>query len=206
MTDHIPSICFYIRCWITRHAVQVSMQRKGKARASVAPRELSGSEDTDVEQPRMALGPHSMKPPGSPSAAPEAPSMLPPTKTMNTRARHDESSPKASNMTVQQSPTTLNKRKAPIVLRQPGSGKIQKVIKEDPSSDVLPRVRQRDIYSVPISPAPVFQTLLTNFVHRRQRESTCDTDRTYAPPRETTVETDDAIEQGDIMLDTQGQQ
>jgi hypothetical protein len=208
-TDHMPSICFYIRCWITKHAVQIFRQRKGKARASVATRDLSGSDHSDIEQPRISPHLNGVIPPDPRLAALNAPSMLPPTNpsriwSTSARARSDdEASPKGLTAAVPHSPTTPNKRKAPSVPGQSGSGKLQKVIKETPSSGGLPRGRQRDIYSVP-TPAPVFQTLLTGFVHRSRREDTCDTDRTYAPPREATVEADDAIDQSDIMVDTEG--
>jgi hypothetical protein len=205
MTDDLPSICFYIRCWITRHAVQLFVQRKGKPRASVAPRDPSRNEQSVMEQPHLPLRPNSVALLGSRPAAPAARSMLPPTTTTNEQAGpDDEASSKALNTAVSQSTTTPNKRKAPTMLRQPGSGKSPKVTREAPLSDDLPRAAQRDIYSVPMSPAPVFQTLPTGLVHRGQRESTYDTDCTYAPPREATVETDDTVDYEDIMQDTEG--
>jgi hypothetical protein len=182
------------------------MQRKGKARASVAPRDPSRNDQSAMEQPRLPLRPNSVALLGSRSAAPVAPSMLPPTTTTNAQAGpDDEACPKVLNTTVPQSPMTPDKRKAPTMLRQSGSRKLPKVIREAPLSDDLPRAPQRDIYSVPMSPAPVFQTLPTGLVHRGQRESTCDTDRTYAPPGEATVEPDDMVDHEDILQDTEGQ-
>jgi hypothetical protein len=94
-TDHMPSICFYIRCWITKHAVQIFRQRKGKARASVATRDLSGSDHSDIEQPRISPHLNGVIPPDPRLAALNAPSMLPPTNpsriwSTSARARSDD--------------------------------------------------------------------------------------------------------------------
>lgn len=107
---------------------------------------------------------------------------------------------------------TPNKRKALHDQGQPVSGKLQKVIKEVQTSTGSPRGLQRDtcstlirdVYSIPVSPAPNFAVLSTGLPQRGQRDDTCDTDRTWAPGTQETAEAETMVDLDEFMIDTQG--
>lgn len=210
------TIRYYLRCWITRYAVQTPIPRKGKARANTAaPRELSDSEQSDLEHAVPGLAPSSAAQPMLPFRAPEAPGMLPPADsradTVITQARLlDETVQDVAHRSEARSPVTPNKRKAMSFQRPLSSGKLQKVIRDERATTGSPQGRRQDIYDLPMSPPPPqFPVHLSGLIQRDRshRETTCDTDRTWAPepPREVNAGSETEIDPDEVMTDTQGQ-
>jgi hypothetical protein len=211
ITNYLHRICFYIRCWITRYAVQVLIPRKGKARASMVVRAPSDGEQPAVNHSRTISSPNGTRPSDLPFRTPEVPDTRPPAGTAEAKfttahARHDASTGfgVVSEAEVPSS-TTPSKRKALNFQGQSASGKLQKVVKEARASTSSPQGRQRDTCSGLRSPALVFPSIFKEHEHRDQREDTCETDRTYAPPREGSVGAETAIDPDEVMVDTQGE-
>ncbi|KAF2832935.1 hypothetical protein CC86DRAFT_376192 [Ophiobolus disseminans] len=206
------TIRYYLRCWITRHAVQPTMSRRGKGRANAVPRELSDSEHSDVEH--LAQRSTSTALPDLPFRAPEATDMLPPaeitrmdTAPTQTRLVDNEGNLDIALGSEARSPKTPNtKRKAISFHGQLSSGKLPKLGRDARTTITSPRGRQRDIYSIPLSPAPHFPVRLgdSTSTSRMQREDTCDSDSTYKPPhRQGTVGSETEIDPDEVMADTQ---
>jgi hypothetical protein len=209
------TIRYYLRCWITRYAVQTPIPRRGNARANTAaPREVSDSEQSDLEHAAPEQSLHSAVQPTLPFRAPEAPGMRPPadarTDTVTTQARLlDETVQDVAHSSEAHSPMTPNKRKATSFQGPLSSGKLQKVIRDERAATGSPHSRRRDIYDLPMSPPPPqFPVHLSGLIQRDRshRETTCDTDRTWAPepPREANAGSETEIDP-DEMADTQGQ-
>jgi hypothetical protein len=207
-------IRFYLRCWITRVAVQNLPHKgkgKGKARANTTiEHDNSDAEYSGADFVRTAPRAKDVSSSELPIRAPEVPSMLPPADRSRTeRTNVQTGSIIASNTTMvssagSRSPATPNKRKAPHLQGQESSGKLQKVTKEALASTISSQNRQRHVFSGSISPGLHFPTFPIGQAQRRQRESTCDTDVTWAPPEMERVETGAVSDLNDVTGDTQG--
>jgi hypothetical protein len=133
------------------------------------------------------------------------------TGTVTTQARLlDETALDVAHRSEARSPVTPNKRKAMSFPGPLSSGKLQKVIRDERAATGSPQDRRRDIYDLPMSPPPPkFPMRLPGLIQRDRshRETTCDTDRTWAPepPREAHAGSDTEIDADEVMVDTQGQ-
>lgn len=195
-------IRFYLRCWITRVAVQSLPHKgkgKGKARANVTTeQDISDAEYSGadfVQTPPRAKDASSSE---LPIRAPEVPSMLPPadrSRTERANVQTGSGSP---------SPVTPNKRKALHPQGQESLGKLQKVTKEALASTISSQHRQRHVFSGSVSPGLNFPAFPIGQAQRQQRESTCDTDVTWAPPEMERVENEAVSDLNDVMGDTRG--
>ena len=215
-TNQTSRIRYYFRCLITREAVQTAIKRKGKPRASVAPRDLS-EDESDPEHSGAPQRQTGAALPPLPFRAPEAPGMLPPAElpwmeATSTQARlvDNEGNLDIAHGLGGRSPTTPGKRKAMSFQGQLSSGKLQKVLKDGRAATGSPRGRPRDVWSLPESPTPQFPVRPAGLapVSRNQREDTCDSDRTWtpsAPRREGTVGSETEMDDDEVMVDTQGE-
>ncbi|KAH5692063.1 hypothetical protein HBI23_006450 [Parastagonospora nodorum] len=206
-------IRFYLRCWITRVAVQ-SLPHKGKVKGKVRANTTIEHDNSDVEYSGadFVRTPPRAKDVSSselPIRAPEVPSMLPPADRSRTeRTTVQTGSIIASDATMvsdagSRSPATPNKRKAPHLQGQESSGKLQKVTKEALASTISSQNRQRHVFSGSVSPGLNFPAFPIGQAQRRQRESTCDTDVTWAPPEMERVETEAVSDLNHVTGDTQ---
>jgi hypothetical protein len=159
----------------------------------------------------MQPGPSGAASSDLPFRAPEVPGMIPPDDTdeagaSNAQSTHaDTACFNPACKPAARSPTTPSKRKALSFQGQPASGKLQKVIRESRAATTSPQQRQRDVFSGPRSPTPIFPISLTGSSRRDQREKTCDTDGTWAPIREGTFESETVVDPDEVTRDTQGQ-
>lgn len=200
------TIRYYLRCWITRYAVQTPIPRRGNARANTAAaRELSGDEQSDLEHTDPAQSLSGAAQPTLTFRAPEAPAMRSPANlsadTVTTQGSlSDETVLDVAHRSQACSPVTSNKRKALSFQGQLSSGKLQKVIKDGRTATGSPQGRRRDVYDGPMSPPPPqFPVHVSGLISRDRshRETTCDTDLIYAPEPE--------IDGDEVMADTQGE-
>jgi len=102
------------------------------------------------------------------------------------------------------SPKTLNKRKALHLPAHGSSGKLQKVTKEALAGTISSKIPQRHVFSGSLSPDLNFPALPVGQNQRQQRESTCDTDVTWAPPEMERVEAEAASDRSDVVGETEG--
>ena len=212
--NQTSSIRFYLRCLITVYAVQNVVQRRGKVRASATSRDLTENDHSEVEHSEAPQR-HAGTALPLPFRASEAQSMLPPAEvcrmqTATTQATlvDNEGNLAIGHASSARSPTTPGKRKALNNQGQLSSGKLPRISGDGRAGKIIPREGRRgDVWSVSESPTP--QSLVQHgLASRNQREDTCDSDRTYAPPppaREETPGTETEIDADEVMADTQGQ-
>jgi hypothetical protein len=207
-TERIGSIRFYLKCWIIRQAAQnvLSIPRKGKGKIRARSPAVSESEHSGIESPAT-----------TPPPAHETPSNLP------IRASHAQMGLGSESVHVESigtqtitfdgtnigisvnpkahAPLTPNKRKS--VHEPPTSGKQQKVFQAARATTCAPREKQHINHNGLTRSATVsFPARLSGLDPRRQRENSDDTDRTWAPRRSGTVDTETVVDEDEVMADT----
>ena len=165
--------------------------RKGKAKGrtrDLSPSQDQQNEDTvedlaEIDSPRII---------GGSFRAPEPPRMYPtPEPRRDTTFTSANERTTSTSLTSVNNTTTPSKRKAQYSHERTPSGKLPKPSKGGRTIPVLTN-QSRDPYSIPISP-PAFPNLGRSSFGRR-RESTYDSDATWAPPREETADAETVVD------------
>ncbi|KAH8727471.1 hypothetical protein GQ44DRAFT_757878 [Phaeosphaeriaceae sp. PMI808] len=201
-------IRFYMRCWITRYAVESTMPRKGKGRAGAITRDISESEQSEHEHSEMSLYQNGVGIEPLHHAS-QVLDVIPVTSSsrielMVGRPRQpDKDNSIANSLKVVRSPITPNKRKAFHFQGSSGSGKLQKVVKATPAATLSSRPGLRDMWSVPKSPTPASPLLPTNLEPQQCREYICNTEGTSQQLRETRFESETVFDPDEVMANTQ---